>query len=343
MPPIHVNWDLTYACQLRCAHCYSQGGRRPDRALPLDRQRRIAGRLIEAGVETVAFAGGEPLLNEGLWPLAEQLREGGVRTVLYTNGLAIDAPAAARIARLFDRVHISLDAPHASMHDRIRGRAGAFAAALSAVRLLISAGASTGIDATLMRSTFDAAPEFISRVLPSVQGAAFLNIGAVIPAGMASRPGFGPELPTEAQMQSLVDGSLEAALRRLAPPHVAVRCFSNRDLSHGPRWKQVDEADQAALLVQLEPDGAMRAMPVYEGTVGSLLETPLPTLLARAHEWRESPPVRALLADVQDTLGWAAATRRLDWLHANTQVRRLIERRSHRIWFRPMVQSIEPT
>lgn len=329
MQDIHINWDLTYACQLRCVHCYSQAGRRPSRALALSQQQKIAARLVDAGVASVAFAGGEPLLEPGVWVLAEQLRQGGVATSLYTNGLQLDAAQAASAAQCFGRVHVSLDSPDAAVHDLVRGRPGAFVGALAAVKLLVQAGACVGLDATLLRSTFEQAPRFAVELLPQLPGVAFLNVGAVVPAGLASRPAFGTELLTDAQLQALEDGSLQQALAALAPPGVPVRCHSNRDLSLAPHWP----ADKGApMVVQVEPDGAVRAMPLYEGTVGSLLNEPLELLLERARVMRDEPQVRQLLAGVVNATSWAAATRRLDWANASAPVRHLIERRNSRIW-----------
>jgi organic radical activating enzyme len=329
MHDIHINWDLTYACQLRCVHCYSQAGRRPSRAVEQAQQQAIAARLVDAGVTSVAFAGGEPLLEPGLWALAEQLRQGGVATSLYTNGLKLDSEHAARAAQCFSRVHVSVDSPDAVVHDLVRGRPGAFVGALAAVQRLVQAGACVGLDATLLRSTFDQAPRFAVELLPRLAGVAFLNVGAVVPAGLASRPAFGTELLTDAQLQALDDGTLQQTLAALAPPGVAVHCHSNRDLSLAPHWPA---ARGAPMVVQVEPDGAVRAMPLYEGTVGSLLHEPLDLLLERARAMRDEPQVRQLLAGMVNATSWAAATRRLDWANASAPVRQLIERRNNRIW-----------
>jgi hypothetical protein len=327
---VHVNWDLTYGCQLRCVHCYSQAGRRPSRALPLDLQRQVAQRLIDARVVSVAFAGGEPMLDPGLWSLAEQLLAGGVRTALYTNGLLLNSELAARASHLFSRVHVSLDGPDAAVHDRIRGRSGAFAGALAAVKLLLDVRADVGLDVTLLRSTFSLAARFVTEVAPQVPGMAFLHLGGVVPAGLASRPAFATELLSTEQLESLDDGSLHSMLAQLAPPDLALRCFSNRDLSHAPCWPA-----HSTTVIQVEPDGDVRAMALYEGTVGSLIHQPLEVLLARIDTHRKAPQVRHLLSQVQDAPSWASTTRRLDWAHASTAVRRLIERRGARVWLTP--------
>lgn len=45
-PPPDVVWDITYACPLRCTHCYSESGRRPARQLSRAELIRVADALI---------------------------------------------------------------------------------------------------------------------------------------------------------------------------------------------------------------------------------------------------------------------------------------------------------
>src|SRR6266542_911684 len=76
--PRLVNWDLTYACPLRCEHCYSESGRRAARQLPHVDLLRIADVLLALSpVPEVVFTGGEPLLVRGVVELAERLHRGG--------------------------------------------------------------------------------------------------------------------------------------------------------------------------------------------------------------------------------------------------------------------------
>src|SRR5262252_8344232 len=76
--PSAVNWDLTYACPLRCGHCYSESGRRPSRQLPLPSLLRIADEILAVRpVPTVTFTGGEPLVVRGVLDVARHLKEGG--------------------------------------------------------------------------------------------------------------------------------------------------------------------------------------------------------------------------------------------------------------------------
>ncbi|MGH1552365.1 radical SAM protein [Streptomyces sp. L7] len=84
--PESVIWDTTYACPLRCIHCYSESGRRPARQLGHEDMLRVTDAFISMGPRVVALAGGEPLLVKGIFEIADRLVRAGVKAVLYTGG-----------------------------------------------------------------------------------------------------------------------------------------------------------------------------------------------------------------------------------------------------------------
>ncbi|MCZ0982320.1 cytochrome P450 [Streptomyces diastatochromogenes] len=58
--PLEVLWDITYACPLRCTHCYSESGRRPARRLSGEDMLRAADAILALGTEGVCLAGANP-------------------------------------------------------------------------------------------------------------------------------------------------------------------------------------------------------------------------------------------------------------------------------------------
>ena len=108
-------------CDQRCVHCQIWMGPAESAGKSLTRAERLAivDEAIALGVEEVLLTGGEPLLSPELWPIAERLKNAGVRTLLATNGLLIAVHAEA-LARLFDELYVSLDGVGAT-HDGLRG------------------------------------------------------------------------------------------------------------------------------------------------------------------------------------------------------------------------------
>jgi sulfatase maturation enzyme AslB (radical SAM superfamily) len=200
-PPTHILWDITYTCPLRCTHCYSESGRRPSRQLSHEDILRVADRIISLRPEGVGLAGGEGLVVKGVFEAVDRLISAGIEVYLYTSGWPLrGASMLGEIMRLRPRVHVSVDGATPEVHDRIRGRAGAFDRAMQALRLLDDAARESrlaggpplefGIDATIVRSSFPQLEDFCTDLAPRFPEMRFLSLSAVVPSGLASRTGF---------------------------------------------------------------------------------------------------------------------------------------------------------
>jgi len=147
-----VVWNVTRACNLRCAHCYTGSGSAPARReLSTDEGLALLEDLARFGVPVVLFSGGEPLVRHDLVRLAEHAARLGMRAVLSTNGTLLDA-SAARVLKAAGvaYVGISLDGLRET-NDAFRGVTGAFDRALAAVRHCRRAGLKVGLRFSLTR------------------------------------------------------------------------------------------------------------------------------------------------------------------------------------------------
>ena len=333
--PSYVIWDMTYACPLRCVHCYSESGRRPARQLGPGDLVRVADALVSLGPDEIAFSGGEPLGVPGVAALAARIRAAGVRATLYTSGWALTPPVAAELMDAFTEVHVSVDGPDAATHDRIRGRAGSFERAMAALAALdaeasrrFAAGAPPfrfGIDSVVMRGNADGLEAFCTGVLPRFPMLQTVLFGAVIPSGLASREGFAEhELLSPEQVELLASAAYRERLAALAPSTVEVQTTGNRELQMRP---DLVAAGMVFPAMQVEPDGSVRAMPIYEGTVGNLLTEPAAELWRRAVERWSDPFVASALAGAYTWQRWAEATRRIDEHYGTAEVRERIAAR----------------
>lgn len=330
--PSDVIWDMTYACPLRCTHCYSESGRRPTRQLGRDDLLRIIDAIISLRPGGIALSGGEPLLVPGVFEVAERTQQAGIPTDVYTSGAPLRPWMIDEVARLFDRVVVSVDGATAMTHDRIRGRAGSFDGAMAALALLDRKAQEQrargerpvrfGIDCVVLRSNFDQLDRFCTDVVPRFTELEFLWFGAAVPSGLASRVGF--ELVSDEQARQLADGGLAARLGSLAPPSVRVGCTDNRALQMHPERVANGTAFRA---MQIEPDGEVRAMAIYEGTVGNIRTESAADLWRRAVERWSDPFVTSTLGAVHTMADWAEAARRIDYHFGSTQVRARIDRR----------------
>lgn len=334
--PRVANWDITYACPLRCIHCYSESGRRPSKQLSTTDLLRVVDALLAARVQFVNFSGGEPLLVKGFFDVAEHLRAGGVCLSMHTSGHTLGPDDVPLIHRLFHNVSVSLDGASSAVHDRIRGFRGSFDRSIRALSLLVEHAraahvsgercAKIAIDMTVIQSNLCEVEALCADVAPRFPGLSCVRIGACVPSGLGSREGFAAqELLSPEALRSLMDPARAARLAASVPPGCSVQVPDVMQLRMGP-----DDACDGNC-VQIEPNGAVRAMLIYEGTVGNLLEEPLEVLWPRALARRDDPLVKQALVNAHTMVDWAAGVRRLDMHFGDPEDRARISRRPDRL------------
>lgn len=146
--PINVVWYITRRCDLSCIHCCSDAGPAAAAAatagdlgdlsdLSDDAALGVARQLVANDVVHVHLNGGEPLARR---PLLERVlplfSEHGVIVSLVTSAFDLTSRDVELLSRHKVRVVVSLDGATAAVHDRMRGRVGAFDRAVAALRQL---------------------------------------------------------------------------------------------------------------------------------------------------------------------------------------------------------------
>lgn len=149
-----VSWNLTRRCNLACGHCYLDAVRRKSEApgeLSAAEALDVVSQIAAAAPGAMlVLTGGEPLLRPDLCELVEQAGRKGLLPVIGTNGVMLD-PGRARQLKAAGAagVGISLDSGRPEFHDRLRGKPGAWAAALAGMRAARAAGLAVQMQATL--------------------------------------------------------------------------------------------------------------------------------------------------------------------------------------------------
>ncbi|MFT4262583.1 MAG: mycofactocin radical SAM maturase [Nocardioides sp.] len=141
--PICLTWELTYACNLTCAHCLSSSGRRDPRELSTEQCKAVIDELERMQVFYVNIGGGEPTVRSDFWEIVEYAVDHHVGVKFSTNGVRLTPERAAWLTspatRGYVDVQISLDGATAEVNDRVRG-AGSYDMAMRALRNLADAG-----------------------------------------------------------------------------------------------------------------------------------------------------------------------------------------------------------
>ncbi len=176
-----VVWNCTRRCNLHCVHCYSSAGNQDSpEALSTDEGKSFIRDLADFGVPVVLFSGGEPLLREDIFELADFAREQGMRTVLSTNGTLVTEEVAEKIRDVgFAEAGISLDGIGEN-NDRFRGKKGAYEAALNGIRNCVALGQRVSLRFTITRSNYSEIPAIFDLVeRESVERVCFYHLAYV--------------------------------------------------------------------------------------------------------------------------------------------------------------------
>jgi len=160
-----VVWNCTRQCNLRCIHCYgSADNQKHPQTLNTQEAKSFILDLADFSVPVLLFSGGEPLLREDIFELADFARGQGIRTVISTNGTLITKEIAKKIQNAgFAEAGISLDGI-GEINDRFRGKNGAYEAALQGIRNCIAIGQKVSLRFTITRPTYSEIPSIFNLV-----------------------------------------------------------------------------------------------------------------------------------------------------------------------------------
>ena len=133
-------------CNIACRHCFITCGPKEDRVPMMSRAEvtRTLGECRSLGVKEIYYTGGEPMLHPQFFPVIEDSLE-VAPTSFLSNGLLVDAAAAARLRQIFDHARysldcrISLDGMSPEENDPVRGR-GTFDGIVRGIAHLAQAG-----------------------------------------------------------------------------------------------------------------------------------------------------------------------------------------------------------
>jgi MoaA/NifB/PqqE/SkfB family radical SAM enzyme/SAM-dependent methyltransferase len=133
-----VTLAVTNRCSFNCWHCYNAGRAQED--VPLKALETLAHDLQDLGAAVVMLTGGEPLLRDDLEQIVAAFDDRTCVNLGTTGWDLSDARAAGLKSAGIFATGISLDSDDHAEHDRLRGREGAFQAALAALATIGRAG-----------------------------------------------------------------------------------------------------------------------------------------------------------------------------------------------------------
>ncbi len=285
--PVHVVWELTLACNLRCVHCGSRAGRPRSDELTLDEIRQVVADLAALGTREISLIGGEAFLRRDWLDIIRAVADAGIRCGLQTGGRALTrAKIEAAVDAGLDAAGVSVDGTEA-VHDRLRGVPGSFRQAMTAIAEFARAGIVPGVNTQINRLSAPVLEETYEAIFAS--GARLWQVQLTVPAGNAAeqtdlilQPRQVPE--TYDMLARLFEKGRKAGFRLFAGNNIGY--FG----PHEHLWRTMtdepaywDGCGAAETGMAIEADGTVKGCPsLHEGDYGggNVRDAPLAQLWA---------------------------------------------------------------
>jgi Y-X(10)_GDL-associated radical SAM protein len=151
--PVHVVWELTLACNLKCSHCGSRAGKRRPNELTTAECLDVVAQLAAMGAREVSLIGGEAYLRPDWLDIVRAISERGMHPSMQTGGRALTEERVRGAAEAGLRsCGVSIDGL-ADLHDRLRGVKGAYDQALAALKHLRKYGIPSSVNTQITALT----------------------------------------------------------------------------------------------------------------------------------------------------------------------------------------------
>ncbi len=134
--PMTALWEITYACNHKCAFCYNcpQRGRRE-----LTKDQIVSGltKIADLGCVFLVLSGGEPLTRPDFFDIAWAGKRLGFALRIYTNGYLIDEIVARKMKELMPfEIEISFHGARPETMDKLTGVPGSFERVVQGIKNL---------------------------------------------------------------------------------------------------------------------------------------------------------------------------------------------------------------
>lgn len=153
-PLMAASVRLTKACNLRCPHCYANGGLPLEKELSFEELKKVIDEIAELGALHVFYTGGEPFTRKDLEKILRYNDKRGLGILLSTNAQLVTEEKLEKLKDLnFKLFQVSLDGPR-TIHDSIRGN-GVWENATKKIKLARKIlGKNIGVGTVMMKKNF---------------------------------------------------------------------------------------------------------------------------------------------------------------------------------------------
>ncbi|NRA03775.1 MAG: radical SAM protein [Myxococcales bacterium] len=283
--PSLISWNLTRKCNLRCPHCYMDGGRKAENELTTDECLGLIDEMKDLGTEMLILTGGEPLLRKDIFDIASAASAQGIWVVMGTNGVLVSDKVVLKMIECgVQGVAISIDSVDPAKHDQFRGGPDAWKYSVRALDLCRANGLQVLVQTTVMDMNYDEIPELLA--FAREKGAWSFNLYFLVQTGRGQQLNdLSPER-TQAMLSELVDRQ-----DQYRPMLVRSKCapqFKQIAYERGVGGLESGGCMAGTQYCRITPQGDVTACPYMTVVAGNVRE------LSFGEIWRTSPVLHEL-------------------------------------------------
>ncbi len=280
-----ISWNTTWACHLKCKHCYRDAGDKRAGELSTAEGKKLLEEIARAGFKIVILSGGEPLLREDIFELTAYVSSLGMRPVFGTTGTTITDEVAQRLKQAGAAcIGISLDSASAPLHDDFRQVTGAFEDALRGMEACLRAGLPFQVHTTVREHNFHEF-EGISDLAVRM-GAIAHHIFFLVPTGR------GKDIEEEALREKRYEQLLHRIMKKQKEVDIELKptCapqFMRIAQQMGLKMRFTRGCLAGTAYCCILPNGVVHPCPYLPLTVGDVRETPFDRIWKEAEVFQE--------------------------------------------------------
>ena len=144
--PVHVVWEITLACDLKCTHCGSRAGHVRNDELTTEEALDLVRQLARLGTREITLIGGEAYLRHDWLQIINEIKSNGMLSTMQSGALHLTDQKLRQAAEAgLGAIGVSIDGLR-DVHDRIRGVPGSFDAAFQALHNARKYGLTTSVN-----------------------------------------------------------------------------------------------------------------------------------------------------------------------------------------------------
>lgn len=281
-----LSWNTTNQCNMFCAHCYREAGKKRNEELNTDEGKQLIDEIARAGFRIMIFSGGEPLMREDIFELIEYAAGRGLRCVLGTNGTLITEETAIKLKRAgLMGAGISLDSLDKGRHNTLRGYENAWDLTLKGMENCKKAGLAFQVHTTVMdwnQAEIEKITDFAVEA-----GAVAHHIFFLIPTGR------GKEIETEALDRASYENVLRRIMKKSTEVNIEIKptCapqFMRIANQMGLKLRYTKGCIAGTSYCIIGPTGRVQPCAYMDKEIGNVRETPFDVI------WRENEVFKRL-------------------------------------------------